>query len=93
MYPTTQVKAISFISVMSFIFLFCFIFNLSQAPQIFLNLSIAQSRIYFSFIRSCKRKKNNQALCLSRCRESASPHKFICCAASRAISVDLRLET
>ena len=36
MYPTTQVKAISFISVMSFIFLFCFIFNLSQAPQIFL---------------------------------------------------------
>ena len=41
MYPTTQVKAISFISVMSFIFLFCFIFNLSQAPQIFLNLSIA----------------------------------------------------
>lgn len=41
MYNSTQVKAISFISTMSFIFLFCFIFNITKLPQIFLNFSIA----------------------------------------------------
>ena len=60
MYPTTQVKAISFISVMSFIFLFCFIFNLSQAPQIFLNLSIASLGYTFLLLGLVKGKKTTK---------------------------------